>query len=67
MKSKDLQQIVLSKLQNGQFPTQISRDLNGMVSTATIKRWSKKYSETGAIELSRPPGPPRTVRTKVLR
>lgn len=63
MKSKDVQQIVLSKLQNGQFPTQISRDLNGMVSIRTIKRWSKLYNETGAIELSHPPGPSRTVRT----
>ena len=63
MKSEDLQQIVLSKLRNGQFPTQISRNLNGMVSTSTIERWSRMYRETGAIELSHPPGPSRTVRT----
>ena len=61
MKSKDVQQIVLSKLQNGQFPMQISRDLNGMVSIRTIKRWSKLYNETGAIELWHPPGPSRMV------
>ena len=64
MKSEELQQIVLSKLRNGQFPTQISRDLNGVVSTRTIKRWSSLYNETGTIELSHPPGPSRTVRTK---
>lgn len=64
MKSKDVQEIVLSKLQNGQFATQISLDLNGMVSTRTIERWSKQYSETGSIELSHSTGRRRSARTK---
>jgi transposase len=64
MKTKQVQDIVLSKLQSGQFPTQISRDLNGLVSTATIERWSRMYRDTGAIELSHPPGRTRSVRTK---
>ena len=38
MKSKDLQNIVLSKYQNGDASTKICRDLNGGISLAAVKR-----------------------------
>ncbi|CAF2148691.1 unnamed protein product, partial [Rotaria magnacalcarata] len=47
MKSKDMQK----------------RDLAGVVSLQTIKLWIKKVRNTGSIELSSPPGRPRTART----
>ena len=37
MKSKDLQKIVLSKCQDGDKPTEIHRDLNGMIRLRTIR------------------------------
>ena len=37
MKSKDLQNIVLSKYEKGDIPTEIHRHLNGEISLATIK------------------------------
>ena len=37
MKSKDLQNIVLSKYQKGDIPTEIHHDLNGRISLVTIK------------------------------
>lgn len=64
MKSKDLQNIVLSKYKNGDTPTEICHDLNGGVSLATIKRWCQMIRRYGSIELKRPPGCPRLVRTK---
>ena len=39
MKSKDLQNIVLSKYQKGDTPTEIHPHLNGGISLATIKAW----------------------------
>jgi transposase len=64
MKSKDLQNIVLSKYENGDTPTKICRDLNGGVSLATIKRWCQMIRRTGTIELSGIHSGPRLVRTK---
>ena len=40
------------------------QDLNGAVSYRTVKRWCKMIRETGAIDLSKPFGCYRTVRTK---
>ncbi|CAF1494370.1 unnamed protein product [Adineta ricciae] len=64
MKSKDVQNIVLSKYQNGDTPTEIYRDLNGGVGLATIKRWCQMIRRSGGIKLASPPGRPRIVRTK---
>ena len=64
MKSKDLQQLVFCKRQNGEGPAKIFRDLNGLVSQRTIKRWGKMISESGSISLSKSSGRLRTVRTK---
>ena len=64
MKSKDLQNMVLSKYQNGDAPTKICRDLNSGISLATVKRWCQMIPRTGSIELSGAHGCPRMIRTK---
>ena len=64
MKRKDLQKVVFSKRNSGEGPAQIFRDLSGVVSLSTIKRWCKMISDTGAISLSKSSGRLRTVRTK---
>ena len=64
MKSKDLQNIVLSKYQNGNAPTKLCRDLNGGISLVTVKRWCQMIRRIGSIELSGTYGGPRIVRTK---
>ncbi|CAF3318649.1 unnamed protein product [Rotaria socialis] len=64
MKSKDMQEVGKAKFENGDGPTKIYRDLAGVVSLQTIKLWIKKVRNTGSIELSSPPGRPRTARTK---
>ncbi|CAF2138385.1 unnamed protein product [Rotaria magnacalcarata] len=64
MKSKDLQNIVLSKYQHGDTPTKLFRDLNGGIGLRTIKRWCPMILQSGSITLSSPPGCPRLVRTK---
>jgi transposase len=64
MKSEDLQKLVLSKHQNGESSTQNFEDLNGFVSSRTIRRWLKMVRDTGAINLSHSSGRPRIIRTK---
>ena len=49
MKSKDLQQVVFRKYEDGDSLTKIFRDLNGSLGLATIKRWCKMIRETGSI------------------
>ena len=56
MKSKDLQQVVFRKYEDGDSPTKIFRNLNGSLGLATIKRWCKMIRETGSIQLPTPPG-----------
>ncbi|CAF2128168.1 unnamed protein product [Rotaria magnacalcarata] len=63
MKSKDLQQVVFRKYEDGDGPTKIFRDLNGSLGLATIKRWCKMIRDTSSIQLSKPPGGPRFART----
>ncbi|CAF0849042.1 unnamed protein product [Adineta ricciae] len=65
MKSKDLQQVVFRKYEDGDSPTKIFRDLNGSLGLAIIKRWRKMIRETGSIQLLKPPGGPRFARTMV--
>ena len=64
MKSEDLQKVVTLKHQNGDCPTKVFRDLNGVVGLRTIKRWFKMIDATGCINLTKPAGPLRTVRTE---
>ena len=65
MKSKDLQNVVLSKYQNGDTPTKIYRDLSDAIVLRTIKRWCQMICETGIISLSNLPGCPG--RKKILK
>lgn len=64
MKSKDLQNIVLSKYNSGDYPQKIFRDLNGGIALSTVQRWCKMIDKYGGISLMKPPGHTRTVRTK---
>ena len=64
MKSEDLQKVVTLKHQNGDYPTKIFRDLNGLLTLLTIKRWCKMLDQTGSINLTTPPRLARTVRTE---
>ena len=64
MISKEFQNFVLSKDQNGDGPTKIFRDLNGSVSPRTIERWCKAVRDTGSINLSSQPVHQRIIRTK---
>lgn len=64
MKSAVMQEIILSKLKNGEMPTKISRDLNGKVSIRTIKRWSRQLRQVGFVQLHASTGRKRTIRTR---
>ena len=64
MKSKDLQNVVLSKYQNGDTPTEIYHDLSGTIGLRTIKQWCQMIRQSGTISLSNPPDCPRSLRTK---
>lgn len=64
MKSKEIQNLVFSKFQKREQPKKIFDDLNGTVELRTIERWCKLFRETGSVDLKRPPGRPRTIRTK---
>ena len=63
MKSRDLQNIVISKRQNGDGPTKGFRDLSGGLCLKTVKRWCKMIDQTGTVSSSRSPGCPRIIRT----
>lgn len=64
MKSGDLRKLVLSKHKKGESSTKIFEDLNGFVSTRTIRRWCQMVRETGSITSSYSQGRPRIIRTK---
>ncbi|CAF2070641.1 unnamed protein product [Rotaria magnacalcarata] len=66
MKSKDLQQVVFRKYEDGDGPTKNFRDLNDSLGLATIKRWCKMIRDTGSIQLSKSPGGPRFARTSKM-
>ena len=63
MKRKDLQNVVALIYQNGDNPTNVSRDLNGVIGSTTIKRWYKMIYETSSIDLSVSSGRSRTAWT----
>ena len=64
MKSKDLQELVLSKYEKVEGPSEIFRYLNCALCLRTVKRWCKMIHETSSIELSTSPGRSRIIRTK---
>jgi hypothetical protein len=45
MKSQDMRKLVLCKLQKGEMPTQLFRDLSGAVSLNTLKRWKVMHAQ----------------------
>ena len=49
MKGEDLQKLVLYKYEKGGPSMKIFEDLNGFVSSRTIRRWCKMVRETGTI------------------
>ena len=51
MKSKDLQNIVLSKYQKGDTPTEIHRHLNGDISLVAVKRWCQMIRQFDSTHL----------------
>ena len=64
MKSKDVQKVVLSKYEKGDRTTKIFQDLSCTISLSTIKRWCRRIRESVSINLSKPPGRSRIIRTK---
>ena len=64
MKSKDLQNVVVSKYQNGDILTKIYHDLSDTISLRTIKLWCQMIGQTGTISLSSTPGCAHSGRTK---
>ncbi|CAF1450327.1 unnamed protein product [Adineta ricciae] len=65
MKSKDLQNVVLHKYEDGDGLNKIFRNLNGSLGLITITRWCKMSRDTGSIKLSTLPGVPRFARTSI--
>ena len=63
MKSKDLQNLVLSKYKDGQSCIEIYEDLHGSVGLSAVERWCKMIQNTGKITLFKSTGRLRTVRT----
>lgn len=64
MKSKDLQNVVILKRQNGDEPTEIFRDLSGGLCLKAVKRWCKMIDQTGSISTGHSPGFLRIIRTE---
>ena len=64
MKSKDLQNLVLSKYSNGDGTTKIFRHLNGATGLSTIEWCCRGIREVSTIDLVNPRGCSRTIRTK---
>ena len=56
MKSKDLQNLVLSKYKDGQSCIKIHKDLHGSVGLSTVEWWCKMIRDTGKITLFKSAG-----------
>ena len=56
--------VVLSKYEQDDGTTKIFQDLNDTNSLSAIERWCRRIHESGSINLSKPPGRPRIIRTK---
>ena len=63
MKSKDLQNLVLSKYKDGQSSIKIHEDFHDSVGLSTVERWCKLIRDTNKITLFKSTGRLRTVRT----
>ena len=62
MKSKDLQNIVLSKYRKYDTPTETHRHLNTGISLATINKWYQMIRQSGSVQLLSTCADPRIVR-----
>ena len=60
MKSKDLENVVLSKYKDGQSSIKIHEDLHGSVGLSTVETWCKMIRDTGKITLFKSTGRLRT-------
>ena len=64
LKSKDFQNLVLSKYENDEGLIKLFRDINGFVGLWPIGRWRKAVRDTDSIKLSSPPDRHRTIQTQ---
>ena len=64
MKSKDVQKVVLSKYEKADGTTKIFQDLNSTIILSTIEQWCRRSRKSDSINLSKPLGRPRIIRTK---
>ena len=67
MKSKDIQKVVLRVADDGMSSLQIDKQLRKVVSELIVERWQHLYRSTGIIDLRKPQGKSRTLRTKSQR
>ena len=63
MKSKDLENVVLTKYKDRQSSIKIHEDLHGSLSLSTVESWCKMIRDTGKITLFKSAARLRTVRT----
>lgn len=66
MKSEDLRKAVLRATDDGASSIVIAQQLRQVVTARTVRRWQQLYRKTGKIDLRKPPGRPRIVRTRGL-
>lgn len=66
MKSEDVRKVVMRMTDDGMSSLQIAKDLRKVVSERTVRRWQHLYKTTGAIDLNKPTGRPKIIRTKSL-
>jgi hypothetical protein len=66
MKSEDLRKVVVRMTDDGMSSLQIAKQLRKVVSERTVRRWQHLYRTTGEIDLKKPTGRPRIIRTKNL-
>ena len=64
MKSQDLRKTVMRMTDDGLSSRQIAQQLRNVVTKSTVQRWQISYRKTNKIDLEKPPGRPKDVRTK---
>ena len=66
MKYEDIRKVVMRKTDDGMSSLEIAKQLGRVVSESTVRRWQHLYRSTGKIDLKKPTGRPRTIRTNIL-
>jgi len=64
MKSQDLRKTVMRMTDDGLSSRQIAQQLRNVVTKSTVQRWQALYRKMNKIDLEKPPGRPKDVRTK---